>query len=105
MYRLTGLIDALITEEQELLTLKNLQINRFDLFLQQYRAVSKLHDTGHLSELDWLEYRSRYFEEKQKIKASGRQITQTRNRLTEGRFQLGKFPDIQKNTLSELFAR
>jgi membrane fusion protein len=103
--RLTGLIDTLTTEEAELLGLKNLQIHRFELFLQQYRAVSRLHETGHLSELDWLEYRSRYLGEKQKIEASNRQIVQTRNRLSEIRFQLVELPDTRNNTLTELRIR
>jgi len=103
--RLAGSIDALSSEVVEFLALRNLQTSRFELFLLQYRAISKLHDKGHLSELDWLEYRSRYLEEKQKIKASEQQILQTRKRLTESRFKLEQLPDEAKNNLLELQIR
>lgn len=103
--RLTGLTDALNAEVKELEVLKNLQVSRFELFLHRLKAVSQLHDRGHLSELEWLEYRSRHLEEKQKIKGSDRQIMQTRNRLGEIRFQLAQLPDASQNILSELQIR
>jgi|TARA_B100002003_G_scaffold245007_1_gene272075 membrane fusion protein len=103
--RLAALTVALTAEVTQLNAFKKLQINRFELFLLQYRAVSKLHDRGHLPELDWLQYRSRYLEEKQKIKTSERHIMQTRNRLTEIRFQIAQLPDTNQNILVELQIR
>ena len=103
--RLAALTVALTAEVTQLNAFKKLQINRFELFLLQYRAVSKLHDRGHLPELDWLQYRSRYLEEKQKIKTSERHIMQTRNRLTEIRFQIAQLPDTNQNRLVELQIR
>lgn len=100
--RLAASIDALTAERQKFLTLKKLQISRFELFMHRYRAVSKLHQRGHLSELDWWEYRSRYLEEKQKINVSEQQIMQTRNRLTQIRFQLAQLPDASQKGLLDL---
>lgn len=100
--RLAGSIDALMTERQQFLAVRKLQISRFELFLHRYRAVAKLHETGHLSELDWWQYRSRYLEEKQKIQASEQQILQSRNRLTQIEFELAQLPDAIQTSLLDL---
>ncbi len=103
--RLAGLTDSLTAEVTHQHAFRKLQIRRFELFLRQYRAVAKLHDEGHLSELDWLAYRSRYLEEKQKIKASEQQRLQTQSRLTEIQYQLAQLPDSSRDALLELKMR